>query len=104
MNAHFSLKLFVMKSFCLQFAHFLDINYVGDAPLEYSGTGSAEQPNSTLTSNDEPSSTEIGHSKGPLADTSDIKNVKPTSNINHGHGGMNSLMSSTVSQYRLNHE
>ncbi|KAH1095221.1 hypothetical protein GLYMA_14G187300v4 [Glycine max] len=66
-----------------------------DAPLEYSGTGSAEQPNSTLTSNDEPSSTEIGHSKGPLADTSDIKNVKPTSNINHGHGGMNSLMSST---------
>lgn len=89
-----------MKSFCLQFAHFLDINYVGDAPLEYSGTGSAEQPNSTLTSNDEPSSTEIGHSKGPLADTSDIKNVKPTSNINHGHGGMNSLISSTVSQYR----
>ncbi|RZB69712.1 Membrane protein of ER body-like protein isoform D [Glycine soja] len=66
-----------------------------DAPLEYSGTGSAEQPNSTLTSNDEPSSPEIGHSKGPLADTSDIKNVKPTSNINHGHGGMNSLMSST---------
>ncbi|KAH1061563.1 hypothetical protein GYH30_004844 [Glycine max] len=66
-----------------------------DAPLEHSGAGSAEQRNSTLNSNDEPTSLEIGPSKGPLADTSDIKNVKSTSNINHGHGGMNSLISST---------
>ncbi|RZC26179.1 Membrane protein of ER body 1 isoform F [Glycine soja] len=66
-----------------------------DAPLEHSGAGSAEQRNSTLNSNDEPTSLEIGPSKGPLADTSDIKNVKSTSNIKHGHGGMNSLISST---------
>lgn len=65
-------------------------DYVGDAPLEYSGTGSAQQHNSA--------SPEIGLPKDPPADTSVVTDVKPTPDINHAHGGMDPLISSTVSQ------
>ena len=37
----------------------------------------------------------LGHPEGPLADTAPVKNVKPTPYTDHGHGGLNSLNSST---------
>ncbi|QCE00824.1 hypothetical protein DEO72_LG7g2115 [Vigna unguiculata] len=66
-----------------------------DAPLEYSGTGSAQQHNSTSITSDELTSCGIGHSEDPPADTSVVTDVKPTPDINHAHGGMDSLISST---------
>ncbi|XP_027940576.1 membrane protein of ER body-like protein isoform X3 [Vigna unguiculata] len=66
-----------------------------DAPLEYSGTGSAQQHNSTSITSDELTSRGIGHSEDPPADTSVVTDVKPTPDINHAHGGMDSLISST---------
>ncbi|KAL2317553.1 hypothetical protein Fmac_031429 [Flemingia macrophylla] len=66
-----------------------------DASLQHSGTGSAEQHNSAPITSDELTYPEIGHPKGPLADTSVIKNVKNTSEINRGHEGINSLIIST---------
>ncbi|KAK7372885.1 hypothetical protein VNO80_06275 [Phaseolus coccineus] len=56
-----------------------------DAPLEYSGTGSAQQHNSPG----------IGLPKDPPADTSVVTDVKPTPDINHADGGMDPLISST---------
>ncbi|KAK7321313.1 hypothetical protein VNO77_31826 [Canavalia gladiata] len=65
-----------------------------DVSLEHSRTGSAEQHHSrSITSNELTS--EIGHPEAPVADTSTINNVKPRPDINNGHGGMNSLISST---------
>lgn len=71
---------------------------VGDAAREYSGTASAKQHNSTSITSDELTSRGIGHSEDPPADTSGVTDLKPTPNINHAHGGMDSLISSTVSQ------
>ncbi|KAK8466896.1 hypothetical protein PHAVU_008G187600 [Phaseolus vulgaris] len=56
-----------------------------DAPLEYSGTGSAQQHTTPG----------IGLSKDQPADTSVVTDVKPTPDIDHAHGGMDPLISST---------
>ncbi|KAK7385462.1 hypothetical protein VNO78_31183 [Psophocarpus tetragonolobus] len=61
-----------------------------DTSPEHSGTGPAEQRYPALSTSDGPTTAEINHPKRPLADTSGIQNVKPTPDINHGHGGMNS--------------
>ncbi|XP_014505302.1 membrane protein of ER body-like protein isoform X2 [Vigna radiata var. radiata] len=66
-----------------------------DAAREYSGTASAKQHNSTSITSDELTSRGIGHSEDPPADTSGVTDLKPTPNINHAHGGMDSLISST---------
>ncbi|XP_017428029.1 membrane protein of ER body-like protein isoform X8 [Vigna angularis] len=66
-----------------------------DAPREYSGTASAKQHNSTSITSDELTSRGIGHSEDPPADTSGVTDLKPTPDINHAHGGMDSLISST---------
>ncbi|KAK7301030.1 hypothetical protein RJT34_11885 [Clitoria ternatea] len=66
-----------------------------DASLERSRSGPAEQHHSTPTTSDVLTSPEIGHPEGALTDTSAIKNVKPLPDTNHGHGGLNSLTSST---------
>ncbi|XP_027332662.1 membrane protein of ER body-like protein [Abrus precatorius] len=66
-----------------------------DASLEHSRTDPAEQHPSTSISSNVPTSSEIGHPEGLLTNTSIIKNVKPTPDINNGHGEMNSLISST---------
>lgn len=46
-------------------------------------------------------STEIGHPEGPLSDTAIIKNAKPTPDVNHGHGGLNLLISSPVKSVKI---
>ncbi|AES98434.2 hypothetical protein MtrunA17_Chr5g0428711 [Medicago truncatula] len=65
----------------------------GDTSQEYSTTDPADQNQSTITS---PllSSSDIGHPEGTLGDADLIKNVKPTSDVNHGRERMNSTISS----------
>lgn len=65
----------------------------GDTSQEHSTTGPADQNQSTITS---PllSSPDIGHPEGTLGDANLIKNVTPTSYVNHGRETMNSTISS----------
>jgi hypothetical protein len=65
----------------------------GDTFREPSRTGPADLHQATIASTI-PSSPDISHPGGPLADAAPIKNPKLTSDVNHGHGTVNSTISS----------
>ncbi|CAJ2652354.1 unnamed protein product [Trifolium pratense] len=65
----------------------------GDTFHEPSRTGPADLHQSTITSTI-PSSPDISHPEGQLADAAPIKNSKRTPDVNHGHGSVNSTISS----------
>ncbi|WJX63464.1 hypothetical protein P8452_48349 [Trifolium repens] len=65
----------------------------GDTFREPSRTGPADLHQSTIASTI-PSSPDIIHPGGPLADAAPIKNPKLTSDVNHGNGSVNSTISS----------